>query len=78
MARYFFDIHNSRGLFRDPEGTVLDNIQAVFAEASLTLSELMRDATLEEYSRGLELEVRDETDRSVLKASIVFEVDSAS
>ncbi len=43
MARYYFDIHDSTGDFRDEDGLDLPSLEAAELEARRTLAGLLRD-----------------------------------
>jgi hypothetical protein len=74
MPHYFFDTRDGDHFTRDELGLELDGIEAARDEATLGMGDLARDALPGALRRELAIEVRDETDRQLLRASLWFEV----
>jgi hypothetical protein len=74
VTRYFFDSRDGDRFVRDEDGMELDGIAAARDEATLALRDLARDALPKATRRELSIEVRDESDRQVIKASLWCEV----
>jgi hypothetical protein len=72
--RYFFDTHDGAKFIRDEEGLELDGIESARDEATRGLADLAKDALPGALRRELAVDVRDNHDRDVLKASLWFEV----
>jgi hypothetical protein len=71
---YFFDTRDGPTLLRDEIGLELDGIEAARDEATRGMADLAHDALPGATRRELSVQVRDETDRDVLRASLWFEV----
>jgi hypothetical protein len=74
MRRYFFDSRDGDRYVRDDEGLELDGIEAARDEATLALRDLAKDSIPKSTRRELAIEVRDEADRRLIRASLWFEV----
>ena len=74
MPRYFFDSHDGEDFIRDDEGVELDGIEAARDEATAALAGIAKDALPRSTRRELSIEVRDESDRQIIRASLWFEV----
>ena len=74
MPRYFFDTRDDHLFVRDEEGLELSGLAAARAEATSALADMAQDALAKERARTLSVEVRDENDRHVLKASVSADV----
>jgi hypothetical protein len=74
MPRYFFDSHDGDSFIRDEYGVELDSIEAARDAATGGLADLARDAIPGSLRRELAIEVRDEEDKPVIRASLWFEV----
>lgn len=73
--RYFFDTRDNGVLLADTDGLEFDQLDAIETAATIGLAELARDELPKsERRRVLSIEVRDENQRPIVKASIVFEV----
>jgi hypothetical protein len=73
MPRYSFDTRDGE-FIRDEDGMELDGIDAARDEATRGLADFAKDALPGSVRRELAVEVRDEWDRYVLRASLWFEV----
>ena len=73
MARYFFDVRDSRGFHRDDVGDEF----ATFDEAREQAQGLLPDIVREELPDGelhrITCEVRDEANRTVYRGTVTFE-----
>jgi len=74
MPRYFFDTRDGSDFVRDEEGQELVGMEAARDEATWGLADLARDALPGAVRRELAVEVRDGTDRQLLRASLWFEI----
>jgi hypothetical protein len=71
---YFFDTRDGPDLVRDEIGIELIGLEAARDEATAGLADLARDALPGAIRRELSVQVRDNADRDVLRASLWFEV----
>ena len=76
--RYFFDVHNGNELTRDEVGMELEGINQARDEAAEALAERAGAASRGPNPRDFAIEVRDESDRPVLKAEISFAVQTVA
>jgi len=67
-------MRDNDALTRDDVGLDYSDIQAVKAEATRALAELACDIVPATDRRNLAMEVRDQSDRPVLRAMLTFEV----
>lgn len=74
MPRYFFDAHDGDKFIRDEDGLEFDGIAQARDEATNGLADLARDAIPGALRRELAVDVRDEADRQLIRASLWFEV----
>ncbi len=74
MPKYFFDMRDNDALTPDDVGLDYSDIQAVKAEATRALAEMARDIVPATDRRELAIEVRDQSNRPVLRAMLTFEV----
>ena len=74
MPRYFFDSFDGARLVRDEEGLELGGIEEARDAAIAGLADLARDVLPGAHRRELAIEVRDTSDRRLLRASLLFEV----
>jgi hypothetical protein len=65
MPRYYFDIHDGIVPVRDELGLQLDGVEAAQREAVRALPELAKDT-----QNNVVVEVRDEADNLVLRATL--------
>lgn len=72
MPRYFFDTRDNETLVEDDVGLELPDLEAVKAQAAVSLTELARDVLPGSIRRTLTVEVRDER-QPVLRATLIFE-----
>ena len=70
MPRYFFDTRTDDRFIRNEEGLVLDGLDAARAEATDGLADLARDTIANERAQKFSIEVRDESGKQVLKATV--------
>jgi hypothetical protein len=59
MPRFFFDIHDSDGLYRDETGLELENMDAAVGMARQTLSDMVRDAFRDPQTTEVAIKIRD-------------------
>jgi hypothetical protein len=69
---YFFDTRDGDTVIRDDIGLELPDLEAVKAQAALSLAELARDVLPGSMRREIVIEVRDER-RPVMEARLIFE-----
>jgi hypothetical protein len=74
MPRYFFDTRDGVHFIRDECGLELNGVPEARNEATRGMADLAKDALPGVIRRELAVEVRDDDDRDVLKASLWFEV----
>lgn len=72
MPLYFFDTRDNDAFIEDDVGAELPDLQAMKAQAALSLAELARDVLPGSVKRTLTVEVRD-AQQPVLRATLVFE-----
>jgi len=66
MPRYYFDIHDQEGDFRDEEGLDFPDLDAAIAVARKTLGGLVQDALREPGLETVAITVRDGQDGPVM------------
>ena len=74
MPRYFFDIHEGSRLISDPSGTELADLAQAKIEATQTLAEISRESIPASPQNRLEISVRDEQGRPVLRLELTFKL----
>jgi hypothetical protein len=74
MPRYFFDTRDGVHFVRDEFGLELRGIPEARDEATRGMADLAKEALPGAVRRELSVEVRDDDNRDVLKASLWFEV----
>lgn len=74
MPRFYFDSRDGDLFIRDDEGLDLDTVEQARDEATAGLADLAKDAIPGGVRRELAIEVRDGTDRRIIRASLWFEV----
>jgi hypothetical protein len=74
VPRYFFDTRDGDHLVRDELGLELDGIEQARDEATRGMADLAKDSLPGADRRELSVQVRDDADRDVLRASLWFEV----
>jgi hypothetical protein len=75
MPLYYFDTRDDHHLIRDELGIELDGIAEARDEATRGLADLTKDALPGAVRRELSVQVRDDADRDVLRASVWFEIE---
>lgn len=70
--RYFFDTRDNGTFIEDDVGVELADLEAVKAQAALSLAELARDVLPGSFRRVLSVEVRDAI-RPILRDVLTFE-----
>jgi hypothetical protein len=75
MARYYFDTRDG-DLVRDDTGIECDDLRQVYAEATSGLADFARDIIPGAKSQELSIQVRDEHDRPVMKATLRLQIDA--
>ena len=76
MPRYYFDTDDGDGFIRDEEGQDLDGVEAARLQAQAGLADMARDVVPGDgLQRRIMVRVRDESGKSVLRASLVLKVD---
>ncbi len=74
MPRYFFDSRDGDQYVRDEDGLELAGMQGARDEATAALRDIAKDAIPHSERRELAIEVRDEADRPIIRATLCFEV----
>jgi hypothetical protein len=74
MTRYFFDLRDGFEFFRDEQGLEFDTMQSARNEATRALVDFARDAVPGSERSELAIEVRDEFNHPLFKATLMFEV----
>ncbi len=59
MPRFFFDINDSDGLYRDDAGLELESMDVAVCMARQTLSDMVRDAFRDPQTTELSVQIRD-------------------
>lgn len=73
MTRYFFDIHDTHGVWTDEEGRELTDTEAAQDEAALSLAGLAHDNLPGKRRHRIAVVVRT-ADGPLFEAAILFEV----
>jgi hypothetical protein len=76
MPLYYFDTRDGHHLIRDELGIELDGIAKARDEATRGLADLVKDALPGAVRRELSVQVRDDAERDVLRASVWFEIET--
>ncbi len=74
MQRYFFDTRDNDTLTQDEDGLEYSEVGEVKSAAARALAEIARDVIPSSDRRELAIEVRDESNRPVLRSMMTFEV----
>ena len=74
MPIFYFDTLDGDSLFRDDLGLEFEDLNRVRYEATRALAELANEVLPGKLRRRLAIEVRNESDERVLRASLAFEV----
>jgi hypothetical protein len=74
MPRFFFDTFDGTTFVKDEDGQKLPTIERARDLATLGLVDLVRDAVPGSLRKELYVEVRDDADRKLVKASLWMEV----
>ena len=72
MPRYYFDIRDGEYVQKDNEGTVLNGLPEVKAQAVKTLPDVAQDELPGNDRREFVVEVKDENGRAVLVARLTL------
>jgi hypothetical protein len=73
MARYYFHIHQNGRLFKDTEGSELDSLEKVRAEAMYALPEIAKDEVPQDGDRqAFAVLVTDEQGKPIYSATLTF------
>jgi hypothetical protein len=72
MNRYFFDLHNGDGPVRDEQGTRLPSREAIPREIARIVLDIARDELPVSDRTVISVRVRDETDRTISVASLIY------
>ncbi|MGY8633197.1 hypothetical protein RAD15_12040 [Bradyrhizobium sp. 14AA] len=79
MPRYYFDLHDEKGIALDEEGLELASPRAVRAEAAKSLADMARDAVLSSPLTGgrqtMTIDVRDASG-PVMQVKFWFEIEN--
>lgn len=75
MPRFFFDIDDGETQFRDNEGVVLPDPRTARDEAMGVLPDIAREATPDEDERTWLALVRDESGRTILRATLLLKAE---
>ena len=73
MARFFFDLRDSRGWYQDRIGEVLDTVDDACIQAQALLSDIAGDEMPAGDDYRILCEVRDEGDRIVYRGTLTYE-----
>jgi hypothetical protein len=76
VGRFYFDINNGDQFVRDDKGVEIDDMQLVRDEAIGALRDIARDAPPNGDHRIFSVQVRDEKDVVILKATFTLEAQS--
>lgn len=66
MPRYYFDVHDGEGVFKDDLGMELPDMDTAITEARRALADMVRDALREPDGQGVAVAIRDGDDGPVL------------
>ena len=72
MARYFFDVVDNGNLVQDEEGSNLNDLQSVRAEAVCILPDLARNVKFDGNHHTFTVTARDAMGDSVFRAELSF------
>jgi hypothetical protein len=75
LPLYYFDTRDGDDLIRDELGLELDGIEQARDEATRGMADLVKDALPGAVRRELSVQVRDDADRDLLRASLWFEIE---
>jgi hypothetical protein len=75
MPRYFFDTSDGDSSVRDDEGVECNNLEEVGAQAVAALSDMASDKLPDGDRREFVVEVRNESGRSILRATLSLNVE---
>jgi hypothetical protein len=75
MPRYYFDVWDDDDLTPDDTGLELDDLEAAKKVTAKRMADLAKDKIADSIRRVLAIEVRDEANRSLLEARLVFEME---
>ena len=73
--RFFFDTDDGRSLVGDEEGLELEGPQAACDQAQAALADMVRDVMPDGDQRTLTIRVRNESGKTVLKATVSLMVE---
>ena len=73
--RFFFDTYDGQTLVEDEEGLELEGPQAARDQAQAALADMVRDVMPDGDQRTLTIRVRDESGKTVLKATVSLMVE---
>ena len=76
MPRYFFDIDDGTGAVRDYEGSHLTDLDTAEHEAIETLGQMARDVFRERGGRQMQVNIRDDEDKPLLRLTLKLTIDS--
>ena len=74
MPRYYFDVHQGDKVTHDDTGLELDGVETVREELAKGLCDLIHDLLPDGDQTGAVIEVRDETGRRVLAATLSISI----
>ena len=75
MPRYFFDVIDSEGIQPDEIGQFFPNRQRAEEEALTALLDIAREQMLSCQSGTLQIEIRNDQDRSIVRKSLDLKQD---
>jgi hypothetical protein len=78
MPRYYFDVHKGDKVSLDDTGLEMDGIDTVWEELAKGLCDLIHELLPNGERTGAVMEVRDETGRRVLTASLSITVEDVT
>ncbi|PWE52802.1 hypothetical protein DEM27_28790 [Metarhizobium album] len=76
MARYYFDIVNGDGDYRDEEGVDLPDNSAAKDELARTLGSVVREALIKERKGRIVIAVRNDSGLSKIRGTLDFAIET--
>ena len=73
MPRYYFDVHDAKGLHRDDTGDELRDFEEAREMAQSIMPDIVRHELPDGELHSVTCEVRDETDRIVYRGKLTYE-----
>jgi len=66
MPRYYFDVHDQEGIFRDDVGLELPDMEAAITEARRALADMTKELLVDSEQTGVHIVIHDGDDGPVL------------